>query len=40
MRRVPQDCPQGVVDLWQACIARDPCARPSAADVQEALTGG
>ena len=27
------------MDLWQACVARDPRARPSAADVQETLTG-
>ena len=36
-RRVPEDCPQGVVDLWQACIAIEPGARPTAAEVQAAL---
>lgn len=36
-RRVPEDCPQGVADLWQACIVADPSARPSAADAQAAL---
>ena len=36
-RRVPEDCPLGVADLWQACIADDPSVRPSAANVQAAL---
>ena len=27
------------MDLWRACVARDPRARPSAAEVQETLTG-
>ena len=35
--RVPEECPQGVVDLFRACIAQDPGARPSAAEVQAAL---
>ena len=35
--RVPDECPQGVVDLFRACIAQDPGTRPSAADVQAAL---
>ena len=35
--RVPEECPQGVVDLWRSCIAYDPGARPSAAEVQAAL---
>ena len=37
VRRVPEDCPQGVADLWQACIVADPSARPSAADAQATL---
>ena len=37
LRRVPEDCPQGVADLWQACIAVRPSVRPSAANVQAAL---
>lgn len=36
-RRVPEDCPQGVADLWQACLADSPRLRPSAANVQAAL---
>ena len=35
--RVPEDCPQAIADLWQACTAVDPTARPSAASVQAAL---
>lgn len=38
-RRVPEECPQGVLDLWRACTFHDPMARPSAADVQAALEG-
>ena len=34
---MPDECPQGVVDLFRACIAQDPGTRPSAADVQAAL---
>ncbi len=34
---VPGDCPQGVVDLWRRCIARDPSDRPSSAEVLVAL---
>ena len=36
-RRVPDDCPQAVVDLVEASTRRDPGARPSAAAVQAAL---
>ena len=36
-RRVPEDCPQGVADLWRACMAVDPSVRPSAANVLAAL---
>ena len=35
--RVPEECPQGVVDLWRSSMAYDPGARPSAADVQVAV---
>lgn len=34
---MPESCPQGVVDLWEACIGRDPNERPSAMEVQECL---
>ena len=34
---MPESCPQGVVDLWEACIRRDPNERPSAMEVQECL---
>lgn len=36
-RRVPEECPKDVVNLWRSCVARDPGARPSAAEVQAAL---
>ena len=36
-RRVPEDCPQDVANLWQACLAENPSVRPSAANVQSAL---
>ena len=35
--RVPEECPQGVVNLWRSCVARDPNARPSATAVQAML---
>ena len=35
--RVPEDCPQGVEDLRQACIAANPSMRPSAANMEAAL---
>lgn len=35
--RVPEECPQGVVDLWRSCTAYEPGARPSAAAVQATL---
>lgn len=31
--RVPEQCPQGVADLWRACTALDPSARPSACEA-------
>ena len=34
---MPEDCPQGIADLWRSCIVRDPEARPSAAVVQATL---
>ncbi|KAK9831310.1 hypothetical protein WJX81_001003 [Elliptochloris bilobata] len=30
--RVPEECPQGVADLWRDCTSLDPAARPSAAE--------
>ncbi|GAB4822994.1 hypothetical protein N2152v2_010040 [Parachlorella kessleri] len=36
--RVPEDCPQELVDLCLACTALDPAARPSIRDVVERLT--
>ena len=39
LRRVPEDCPQGILELWQACIQTHPRARPSAAEVYAALDG-
>jgi hypothetical protein len=36
-RRVPDDCPQAVAALVEACTRRDPGARPSAARVLEKL---
>ena len=32
--RVPEQCPQEVADLCHACMAKAPCDRPSAADMQ------
>lgn len=37
-RRVPEECPQGIQDLWRACTACDPGERPSADDVQAAVS--
>ncbi len=37
LRRVPDDCPQAVVALVEACTEADPGASPSAAAVQAAL---
>ena len=31
---MPEQCPQEAADLCRACMARAPCERPSAADVQ------
>ena len=39
VRRVPEDCPQTVADLWQACIQEEPSARPTAAEVHAGLAG-
>ena len=33
----PDDCPQGVCDLWRRCVAREPGERPSSAEVVSAL---
>lgn len=30
---MPEQCPQGVANLWRACTALDTSARPSATDV-------
>jgi hypothetical protein len=37
MCRVPQECPQGVVDLYQMCLNKLPSGRPSAMEVMERL---
>lgn len=37
VRRVPLDCPQGVVELWKACTCRDAGERPTAARVKRIL---
>ena len=37
LRSVPEDCPQGVVDLVEACLSLEPHARPSAAQVAAML---
>lgn len=34
----PQDCPQEVADLQKRCVASDPNARPSAAELTEVLS--
>ncbi len=34
---MPEECPQGVVDLFRACVAKEPGARPTATGVQAAL---
>ncbi|GAB4822983.1 hypothetical protein N2152v2_010029 [Parachlorella kessleri] len=36
--RVPEDCPQEVMDLCVACTASDPEARPSAREIVEQLS--
>ena len=35
--RVPQDCPQGIVDLYLACLSTDPKARPTAEAMMEEI---
>ena len=37
--RVPHDCPQGVADLVDACLAQKASARPSAAAIAALLEG-
>ena len=37
LRRVPEDCPQDVAALVEACTSRDPCLRPKAAAVRVTL---
>lgn len=37
LRSVPDECPQGVEDLWRRCTLLDPGERPSASAVLEAL---
>ncbi|KAK9838454.1 hypothetical protein WJX81_000210 [Elliptochloris bilobata] len=35
--RAPEDCPQGVVDLWRECVDPDPANRPTAAVIVSRL---
>ncbi|KAK9831365.1 hypothetical protein WJX81_006002 [Elliptochloris bilobata] len=35
--KVPEDCSQGVADLWEKCVAIEPAVRPTAAEVEAAL---
>lgn len=35
--QAPEDCPQEIVDLYQACVAEDPEDRPAARDLLDAL---
>lgn len=37
--RVPEECPQGVVDLYLSCLATNPKARPKAEEVMESIAG-
>jgi serine/threonine protein kinase len=34
---VPEECPQAIADLYQACLAYDPRQRPTAAQVMEII---
>ena len=38
--RVPEECPAFVAQLQQRCVAEDPDARPTAAEILEALAAG
>ena len=35
--RVPEECPQAIVDLYLACISLQPGKRPNAAEVMQAI---
>ncbi len=35
--QIPQDCPQAISDLHEACLASDPAYRPSAAQAVKVI---
>ena len=37
MPRVPEECPQEVLDLYMACMAHNPARRPTAEQVTKTL---